>query len=200
MADPNTEIALANPLLQRYNEINKSITLLVPAVAVAQDTLEKVLPLMEEMQKLLSRRPKGQPSGEFRMLRRKGKRIVGSELIEDVNALPTWSVWLASFALEVGYSVRHLQRWIHHEPKHRTHKECGWSKWAHERALEIMMKSRELVRAHATGEGGEIYRICGELERLLDASQELVDEDWQTDVRVGRKHASRKVTRVEPAA
>jgi len=194
-------IVPADRLVQRYNELNRSITLMVPAVAVAYDTLARALPLLKEMQQVLSQRPHGTPTaGEFKVLDRRGARILGARLVENSQNLPTWSLWLASFAVEVGYSVRHLRRLILDEPRRRTTKQCGWSRSDHERLLEIAATARQLVRAVASGEGGEIYRAAGELNEQLDASQELMESDWEVDVRVGRKRAARKVTRVDPAA
>jgi hypothetical protein len=189
----------ADPLVQRFNELNRTVALSIPAVAIAYDTLERVLPLLREMQALLSRRPHC-ASGEYKMLDRKGARVLGARFVEDKANLPSWTVWLGEFSAEIGYSVRHLRRLILNEPRRKTVKECGWSPSAHEQMLEIALKARELVRAVAVGAGGEIYRIAGELDQQLDASQELLEEDWQKDVEVGRKRKAQKVTRVEPAA
>jgi hypothetical protein len=193
-----TAISPADRLLQRFNQLNKNIALMVPAVAVAQDTIARVTPMLREMQALLSRKP-NRLSVEYKMLERQGGRILGARLIEDRASLPPWGVWIAAFALEVGYSVRQLRRYILNEPRRKSVKQCGWTRSAHEQVLEIALQARQLVRAMADGTGGETYRIAAQLEQRLDASQELLKDDWEVDVEVRRKRKSHKATRVEAA-
>jgi hypothetical protein len=53
------EVVPVDPVVRQFNALNATIGGMVPAVAIAQDTLERVVPHVREMQKLLSKRPCG---------------------------------------------------------------------------------------------------------------------------------------------
>src|SRR5437867_12058709 len=123
---PETGLVPVDAVVRRFNALNSAIVALVPAVAVANDTLNRVVPLLRQMQQLLSQRPCGTGAG-YRILYRQGGVVVAAMAATRPADLPTWSMWLSAYAAELNYSVRHLQRLIFAEPRKRTTKECGWS-------------------------------------------------------------------------
>jgi hypothetical protein len=114
-AEQNAGMVAVDPLVRRFNSLNATIGAMVPAVAIAQDTLQRVVPLLRQMQRVLSQRPRG-ARGSYRMLHRIHGRILGATFIERSEDIPTWSNWLAAYALEIGYSARQLRRLMFNEP------------------------------------------------------------------------------------
>lgn len=182
-----------DPVVRRFNSLNATIGTMVPAVAIAQDTLLRVVPLLSQMQRFLSQRPRG-ARGIFRMLHRTRGRIVGVNFIERSEDIPTWSLWLEAYGLEIGYSARQLRRLIFNEPPAlRYRKECGWSQSDHERLRAAASLALELTVAVESG--FETFVLRAEIHSLLDGC-EVLDSEWEPEkVQVRRRRRSaRRVT------
>ena len=123
---PSAESGLVPVDVRRFNALNSAIVALMPAVAVANDTLNRVVPLLRQMQQLLSQRPHGTGRPGYRILHRLRGIVVGATPATRAADLPSWSMWLQAYAIELNYSVRHLQRLIYAEPRKKTIKKCGW--------------------------------------------------------------------------
>jgi len=101
-------------LVRRYNQLNQEINHLVPEVARAYDALARSGPLLQELQALLSQRPKRPPTIGFSILQH----------ISSKHELPTWSQWISRYAKRIDYSVRHIRRIILAEPRTKMVKQC----------------------------------------------------------------------------
>jgi hypothetical protein len=183
-----------DPAVRQFNSLNERISAMVPAVATASDTLNRAVPLLCQMQDLLSQRPRGARfSGDYHMLHRVGGVVVGATMATGVEELPSWTAWLRDYARQLNYSIRHLQRLIFDEPKKKYLKECGWSAGDHNRLLRAAGLALELARAEEAGSDTTALRI--EIHQALDGCEDLLDEEW-TPVRTPvRKRPARKVTR-----
>ena len=103
-------LASVDPAVRKFNALNSAITSLLPTFAVAYDTVARVVPLLRQMQRLLSQRPHGGKTGaDYKMLQRMAGVVAGPTHATRPEDLPTWSTWLASYAREINYSVRHLE-------------------------------------------------------------------------------------------
>jgi hypothetical protein len=179
-----------DPLVRRYNDLNASIAAMLPPTAVAYDTIRRVLPLMRAMQSLLSQRPKQHLGGiGFEALRMAG-RILTTRAITSPDELPSWTLWLSTWASELDYSVRHLRRRILAEPPRKYFKECGWADSDHRRAVGVASLGIEL--ALAVKAGRPTTNLVEEIFRLTKGCP-LPDEEWQVRVPARRRPAKKGI-------
>jgi hypothetical protein len=90
-----SHLVQVDPVVRRFNALNSAIVALVPAVAVASDTLNRVVPLLRQMQQLLSQSPCGTGT-EYRMLTRRRGIVVGAVQPSHPSDIPNWSTWLGA--------------------------------------------------------------------------------------------------------
>ena len=181
---PSRGLVLGDPVVQRFHVLQARLFHGVPDMARAYVTLAEHLPLLREMQALLSQRPLGR------------KRIQLVTPIGGGEQLPTWTAWITEYALHIGYCVRHIRRAMTNEPRTKTVKECGWSVSDHNNLLRAASLSFELVKAIEAG--ADTVALTEEIHRLMDD----VPQDWfihgYEPVRVTRrKRRARRVTHVE---
>lgn len=175
--------------VRRYNQLNAALAFEVPRIAVAADTLNRVVLMLREMQRLLSQRPHGGRTG-FRRQRRK----VLAEPAASLADLPTWGTWIGGFACEIGYTVRHLRRLILNKPRKKYVKECGGSAMDHNRLIVAASLSLDLVRALEAG--ADPVAIIAEIHRNLDERLHLLEKPWEAKRRKVRKRRPREFTDV----
>jgi hypothetical protein len=181
-----------DPAVKKFNALNSTITSLLPAFAVAVDTVNRVVPLLRQMQRLLSQRPHGGRTGaDYKMLQRLAGVVAGPTHATRPEDLPTWSTWLASYAREINYSVRHLQRLVLNEPRQKYTKECGWSRSDHTRLRAAAGLGLELARAIEAGV--DTTALVAEIHRTMDSCEQLLTQEHEVQVRL-RKRRPRQVT------
>ena len=171
---PEAGLVPVDAVVRRFNALNSAIVALVPAVAVANDTLNRVVPLLRQMQQLLSQRPHGTGRPGYRILHRLRGIVVGATPATRAADLPSWSMWLQAYAIELNYSVRHLQRLIYAEPRKKTIKKCGWSASDHNRLIAAAGLALEL--AGAIEAGVDTVALVAKVHEMLDGSEDLLDE------------------------
>ena len=127
---PSSGLAPRDQLVDAFNNLNHAIVSGLPEVARAYDTLHRHLPLLREMQALLSQRPKGvHGDRDFSMLHRvAGKTVRMAMTADSRDQLPSWTAWITAYATAIDYSLRHIKRMVLNEAPQKTTKECGWSK------------------------------------------------------------------------
>lgn len=190
---PGTAVARLDPNVRRYNAINAAICHLLPATARAYVTISELVPLFRLMQPILSQRPKW-PTHEtvgFEVVRLAGIAVT-TVPATNTSQLPGWTIWLASWARELDYSVRHLQRLIFNErPKQKYVSECGWNGSDHARAASVAILGLALARAIRAGVPTE--PLVEEILKLADARR-LPDPDWQIQSPRRRRPARKAVS------
>src|SRR5438093_13030864 len=92
---PETGLVPVDAVVREFNALNSAIVSLVPAVAVASDTLNRVVPLLQRMQQLLSQRPRAMGAG-YGMLYRVRGVVLCSTAATRAADLPTCSTWRAT--------------------------------------------------------------------------------------------------------
>jgi hypothetical protein len=192
-------LAHIDPTVRRFNSLNAQIVHEVPDIARANDVLKRHLPLLRQMQSLLSQRPmqgRDGPSDFTMLFRARGKAVRVGMPLRSPEQLPTWSFWLARYAEALDYSVRHIQRKISNKPAIRTVEECGWSRADHNNLLRAALLSLELTKAIEAG--ADTVALTREVHKLLDG----VPENWFVNgyepVRVlRRKRPAKPTTYVE---
>jgi hypothetical protein len=174
---PSSGLAHIDRIVQRFNALNAQIVHGLPDMARACDVLERHLPLLREMQSLLSQRPmQGQRHGcgdftmLFRMARKKAVRV--AMVLRTREQLPTWSFWIKQYAEAIDYSVRHIRRKMANEPRTKTVKECGWSIAQHNSLLRAAYLSFELTKAIEAG--ADTVALTREIHKIMDG----IPEDW----------------------
>jgi hypothetical protein len=180
-------------LLSRFNELNLAIVDGLPAMARAYDTLHTHLPMLREMQALLSQRPKGSDGGsDFTMLRSVAGRTVRMAIpIKTRQQLPTWSGWLAAYSMAIDYSVRHIQRLMFSERPGKTIKECPWSIGQHNRLLDAAAAGSDVVKAIRAGV--DTTELCDRIEMIMDSiPANVIESEYQQERRVVRKKPARR--------
>ena len=188
---PETGLVPVDAVVRRFNALNSAIVALVPAVAVANDTLDRVVPLLRQMQQLLSQRPHGTGRPGYRILHRLRGIVVGATPATRAADLPSWSMWLQAYAIELNYSVRHLQRLIYAEPRKKTIKKCGWSASDHNRLIAAAGLALEL--AGAIEAGVDTVALVAKVHAMLDGCEDLLDGPWEPVRIPGRRRRPRKV-------
>jgi hypothetical protein len=185
-----TALARIDPNVRRYNEINAAICHLLPATARAYVTIRELLPLFRLMQPILSQRLKW-PTHEtvgFEVVRLAGVSVAAVPAA-NTSELPSWSFWLATWARELDYSVRHLRRLIFDErPKEKYISECGWSGNDHTHAASVAILG--LALAKAVRAGVETAALVEEILRL--AERRLPDPEWQIQSPGRRRRPARR--------
>jgi hypothetical protein len=193
--DKCPQFALVPPdeVVERFNELNSRIVHGVPAVALAYVTVDRHLPLLQEMQVLLSERPKDAGS-DFDMLhtvRGKTARITMTYTSRD--QLPGWTKWLTKYAAVVGYSVRHLRRLILKEAPQKIVRECGWSTTVHNNLIRAATAAYDLVRAMDAG--ADTTALVQEIYSIMDSVPEnLLDHGYEPERVQKRRRPARRVT------
>jgi hypothetical protein len=184
------EITPIDRQVKRFNEINSTLASLVPAVAVATDTISRALPLLQEMQQLLSQRPR---RGGPPMLCA-AHRVIRAQPATCQEDLPSWGVWIGGYAASIGYSVRHLRRLILAEPPRKYRQKCGWTAKQHHRSQEGNWLLASLIRAIKAGT--DTTALVADAEQLMNESRDLfeVSEPWEPTREEVPRHRGRKVT------
>src|SRR5438132_3310987 len=86
----------------QFNKLNALIVHGLPETARAYDTLQRHLPLLREMQALLSQRP---GNADFTMLYRLPRGTLRfAKPAEGPDELPTWTQWITAYANAIDYS------------------------------------------------------------------------------------------------
>lgn len=192
---PSSDIAQSDKLVVRYNELNRTLVHGLPEMARAYDVLHRHLPLLREMQALLSQRPKHPPGGsDFTMLHRvAGKTVRMTIPIGNRNQLPTWTYWLRVYATAIDYSVRQIQRLVMNEPRVKTVKQCGWSESDHNRLIVAATAGFDLVNAIEAG--ADTTALCREIKNIMRTiPEDLVDRQYEPEKVPSRKRRARRVT------
>lgn len=190
---PEARMVPVDAVVTRFNALNASIVAFVPAVAVAADTLNRVVPLLREMQQLLSQRPYETGRAGYRILRRMRGIVACSTAVTRSEELPSWSVWLASYAHELHYSVRHLQRLIFAEPRKKTVKACAWSASDHIRLIAAAGLALDL--AQAIEAGVDPMPVVARVHEMLDGCDDLLEGPWEPVRITARRRRPLKVVR-----
>jgi hypothetical protein len=166
----------ADKLVQRFNQLNAQIAHQHPEFVRASDALQRYLPLLQEMQRLLSQRPKGTPTPSTCLY---NERVGGRVFTKSVPVafLPTWSQWLSEFAQATNYSMRHLRRKMFNEAPQRVTKECGWPAAMHNNALRAVSLLHDIVTGiESAADVTALLQEAHDLRRGTPDSYEPVDK------------------------
>ncbi len=148
------------------------------------------------MQALLSQRP-GKISGNanFTLLRRAGRgKSRQATTVTKPDQLPTWSQWVACYATEISYSVRHIRRLILNEPRKKTVKECGWSISDHHSLIRAATCASDLVAAME--HGADTTALVREIQSIMnDVPSDLLDREYEPKKVEAPRRPARKATR-----
>jgi hypothetical protein len=199
-ADPVTNVISSglvprDEVVVRFNELNSLIVHGLPEVARSYDTLHRHLPLLREMQGVLSQRPKGaHGDGDFSMLHSMaGKTVRMATTAASRDQLPTWTKWITAYAMAIDYSVRHIKRRVLNEAPKKTTKECAWSKSDHNRLIAAATAGHDLVNAIEAG--ADTVALCREIKNIMRSiPEDVIDQEWEPTRRVVRKKPARRVT------
>jgi hypothetical protein len=191
---PQSGLVPSDALVRRFNELNSRIVHGVPDVALAYVTVTRDLPLLCEMQVLLSERPKDAAGDDFDMLHRvAGKTVRIAMTYATLDQLPGWTKWLTRYAAALGYSVRHLRRLILKEPKKKTAKVCGWSITDHNNLIRAATAAFDLVRAVEAG--ADTTALVQEIYSIMnDVPEDLLDHEYEPERVQKRRRPARRVT------
>jgi hypothetical protein len=139
-------------LVRRFNQLNQAIVAGIPETARAYDILARHLPLLREMQSLLSQRPKNATGADFTMLNRQMEKTTSFVMpVSNRAQLPTWTEWLKAYAGAIDYSVRHIRRLVMGEEQQKAVKECGWSQSDHNQLFRAATAAFDLANAIEVG-------------------------------------------------
>lgn len=192
---PSSGIVPSDKLVARFNELNRMIVSGLPEMARAYDVLHRHLPLLREMQALLSQRPKHACGGRgFTMLQREaGKRVRMATQAGSRDQLPTWTQWITAYAAAIDYSVRQIRRLVLGEARMKTEKECGWSTSDHNRLIAAATAGFDLVNAIEAG--ADTVALCREIRNIMRSiPEDVIDHEYEPMRRVVRKRPARRVT------
>jgi hypothetical protein len=192
---PSSDIAASDKLVVRYNQLNSTIVHGLPEIARAYDTLHRHLPLLREMQALLSQRPKGfQGDSKFTMLHRvAGKTVRIAAPAASRDQMPTWTAWITAYAAAIDFSVRHIRRLVLGETHTKIAKECPWSRGDHNRLIAAATMGYDLVNAIEAG--ADTIALCREIKNIMARIPEDVIGNEYEPIRVPvRKRGARRVT------
>jgi hypothetical protein len=177
------------------NELNRQIVHSLPEVARAYATLHAHVPLLREMQSLLSQRPAGSGGGrEFTVLQATmGKTSRMATQAASCHDLPTWSHWLQQYARAIDYSVRHIQRLVLGEEKKKTTKQCGWAVSDHNNLIRAATLAFDLVAAIEAG--ADTFGLLQEVKEMMDAvDEDLLSKPFEPATKELKKRPARQVT------
>lgn len=196
MRRPNPEVRTNVPshalshvpdLVLRYNRLNRLIVHGLPEMARAYDTVARHLPMLRQMQALLSQRPD-----------RGHSRVVGFTMRMAVPAvrpeeIPTWSQWIGGYAHGIGYSVRQIRRWMANEPRRKTVKECGWSQTDHNNLIRAATLAFDLVAA--IEHGADTVALVDEVKGIMGrVPKDILDRPYEPKRLPRRRRPARLVT------
>lgn len=189
---PSQDLVHCDGLVKHYHELNNLIVHGLPEIARAYDALARNLPLLREMQALLSQRPNQAHGGgaEFTMLHRvMGKTVRMATPATHRDDLPTWSQWLTAYAQAIDYSVRHIRRLMVDEPRTKTIKECGWSQTDHNNLIRAATLAFDLV--NAIEHRADTVALIAEVKEIMNSvPEEIRDKPYEpTRVRARRRRA-----------
>lgn len=185
----------ADKLVARYNALNRQIVHGLPELARAYVTLHAHLPLLREMQTILSQRPAGSAGGsDFTILQRAmGKTVRIAMPAATRYDLPTWTYWLQQYARAIDYSVRHIRRLVMGEAKQKIVKECGWSVSDHNNLIRAVTAAFDLV--NAIDAGADTFVLVEELRNLMrSVDDEILSKPYEPEKKTLPKRAARRVT------
>jgi hypothetical protein len=180
-----SDLVADDDLVTQFNRLNALIVHGVPEMARAYDSVERHLPLLREMQSVLSQRPMT-PAGPFTMMGR--VRLLGlfdatvrvPIQVRSRRELPTWSQWLEAYAFAIDYSVRHIRRKMKKEPRRaKTVKECGWAKSDHNNLIRAATLGIDLVSA--IEHGADTAMLVREFHEIMDRVPEDVYQKTYED-------------------
>ncbi|MGA2302249.1 MAG: hypothetical protein ABSG77_16330 [Candidatus Acidiferrum sp.] len=188
-------LAVSDKLVTRFNELNAAIVHGLPEMARSYETLHRHLPLLREMQGLLSQRPKHAVGAGFTMLDRTARKTVRIAMpIGNSDQLPTWTQWITAYAAAIDYSVRQIRRLVLGEARMRTTKECGWSYSDHNRLIAAATAGYDLVNAIEAGV--DTTRLCQEIKQIMRSiPEDVIDREYEPMRVPRRKRPARRVTR-----
>jgi hypothetical protein len=193
---PSQALVPCDHLIKRYNELNKLIVHGLPEIARAYDALARHLPLLRQMQALLSQRPKQILGGraEFTMLHRvMGKTVRMETPATHRNELPTWSQWITAYAQAIDYSVRHIRRLMMGEPRTKMVKECGWSRADHNHFIRAATLAFDLV--NAIEHRADTVALIAEVKEIMNrVPEDMLDKPYEPRRRRVRRRRARLVT------
>jgi hypothetical protein len=191
---PSSDLAPCDKLVERFNVLNAMIVHGLPEMARAYATLHAHLPLLREMQALLSQRPKHAAGGsDFTMLHRTARKTVRVAMpVGSREQLPTWTQWINAYARAIDYSVRQIRRLVLGEARAKTAKECGWSVGDHNRLVAAATAGFDLVNAIEAG--ADTVALCREIKGIMRDVGDLVDQEYEPERVPKRKRPARRVT------
>lgn len=188
-------LAPADKLVTRYNALNLQIAHGLPELARTYVTLHAHLPLLREMQKILSQRPAGSAGGsDFTMLHRAmGKTVRVAMPAATRYDLPTWTYWLQQYAKAIDYSVRHIRRLILGETKQKTTKQCGWSVSDHNNLIKAATLAFDLVAAIEAG--ADTFALVQEVREIMGVvDEDMLNRPYEPEAKQVKKRPARRVT------
>lgn len=189
---PSAALAPTDPLVKRFNELSSTISLELPAMARAYDVLHRHLPMLREMQALLSQRPKHAYNVGFKILQQVGgKTVCAATPIGRREQLPTWTQWLREYASGLDYSVRHIRRLVMGESREKTTKECGWTRAMHNNLIRMATAGHDLVCAIEAG--ADTTALCREIKTIMgNVPPDVLENEYEPKrVRVPKRPARR---------
>jgi hypothetical protein len=192
---PSTALIPADQLVKRFNVLNATIVHGLPEMARAYVTLHSHLPLLQEMQALLSQRPKhAMGDRNFTLLHNlAGKTVRMATPIGSREELPTWSAWLSAYARAIDYSVRHIRRLVLGREPMKTQKECGWSATDHNRLITAATAGYDLVAAIEAG--ADTAALCQEIKDIMGSiSKDVFNHEYQPLRKRVPKRPAQRVT------
>ena len=196
---PRAGIVPVDALVKRYNRLNEEIVHGLPEIARARDALHRHLPMLMEMQSLLSQRPlqARRSRTAFSMLQSvMGKTIRMATRATCRNELPTWTQWISAYAQAIDYSVRHIRRTMTNEPRTKTVKHCGWSVTDHNNLIRAATLAFDLV--NAIEHGADTVALVREVHELMDGvPEDILDKPYEPMRVTRRARRARLATRDE---
>lgn len=191
---PTSALAPSDPVVRRFNELSATISHELPAMARAYDTLHQHLPMLREMQALLSQRPKGACSTGFALLQKfAGKTVCAATPVGSRQELPTWTQWLQAYARALDYSVRQIRRLVMDEPRGKTVKQCGWPKVVHNNLIRAATAGYDLVVAIEAG--ADTIALCREIKSIMESvPEDILDHEYEPKRIPVPKRRARRVT------
>jgi hypothetical protein len=184
----------SDKLVQRFNDLNAAVVSGLPEMARAYEVLYRHIPMLREMQALLSQRPAGKGSPLFTMLEKDGKKTKRVAIpVGNQAQLPTWTQWLTAYARAIDYSVRHIRRLVLDEGPKKIIKECGWSKLDHDRLIAAATAGYDLVNAIEAG--ADTAAICEEIKGIMKGiPDDLIENEWTPCIKPIQKKRPQRIT------
>jgi hypothetical protein len=186
---------VGHDLIEQFNELHKRIMHQMPEAARAYETLHRHLPLLRQMQRLLSQRPKPTTfwAVDFRMLQEvqgKKKRLVMQ--VSSMRDIPSWTQWISEYARAIDYSVRQIRRLILNETPKKFVKQCGWSQADHNHLIRAATAAFDLVSAIEAR--ADTTALCEEIREIMQDRGDLTEKHFEYDRRPVRRRKALQVT------